>query len=166
MKKLLVAIACAFPLLAGAGATVEVGGFFFPAKHVEKGNSGDVALTMRTKDGTWWDGLYTSGVFYLTSDAKGKSKVWIMVSAKGGSDLVHSEKGNARSLLQLVEFDCKEERYRILQTSLHSGYFLDGNELWAHLNNENKKWFYGRISSEPYLFVGCANLILRSRKNK
>ena len=158
MRKFLVTTLCSMPLIANA---INVGGFEFPSNN---GNFivplGEVTHLMLIMPTGLWTGKYEGGSFQLIDTAKGKNKIWYMISVSKGRDLVVVK--NAKSALYLMELDCNEYRRKILQFSAYSGYFAQGSRV-KHINNTKAQWDYQPNSSYT-MKVGC-ELIKRDNTN-
>lgn len=156
MKNFLVPLLCAIPLIANA---VNVGGFEFN-KDGDSVIPGKVETILEvTIDDAKWVGTY-DGLFELISKARGKNKVWYMLSARKGNVLASPK--DARSLLYLIELDCEEYRSRVLQAQAYPGYFLTSFPFY--FDYKYRGWEYQR-DSDNTMKLGC-KLIKEASKTK
>ena len=156
MKKLLVAILCFIPLMSKA---TNVGGFEFKDQFILKVVGNTVFLLTPVKN-ELWTGMFNGDRFLVANDAKGKNKIWYMMSAKRGKNNFIESK-NIKSILVLGELDCTEYRSRIIKTTAYSEYFAKGEIIYS--DDKIYPWSYEENDS-VFMALGCS--ILKHQKSQ
>lgn len=154
MKKFLIPLLCAIPLIAKAE---NIGGFNFNPTNILENTSKFTVLAFTDSHDVKWLGDYNGSTFRLYTKAKGKDKVWFLNSAKKGTVLKNDKNGKVCSQLYLVQLDCAEGRSKLLTARTYSGYFQAGkliNHIDPKIMSEISDWDYEPNDSDLMAF-GC-----------